>query len=97
MPELTVTVKIAERPYRLRINREEEENVRKAVASLNEKINQYAELYAYKDKQDLIAMVALQFATAAIGYEDSAKVNDDAVIYKLQEIDLNITNCLSKA
>lgn len=96
MPELTVTVTIAERPYRLRINREEEENVRKAVASLNEKINKYAELYAYKDKQDLLAMVALQFATASTSYEESAKINDDAVIYKLQEIDLNITNCLSK-
>lgn len=97
MPELSITVKISDRPYRLRINRDEEENVRKAVSSLNEKINKYAEVYAYKDKQDLLAMVALQYATTAMSYESVLKVNDIEAVSKLKEMDKMITECLNKA
>jgi cell division protein ZapA len=97
MPELSITVKISERPYRLKINTDEEENVRKAVSSLNEKINKYAEVYAYKDRQDLLAMVALQYATTSMSYEATSKVNDIKAVSKLREMDEIITECLNKA
>jgi cell division protein ZapA (FtsZ GTPase activity inhibitor) len=97
MPALTVTVTIADRPYRLKIKSEEEEAVRKAVKVINEKIKAYAEAYAYKDKQDLLAMVALQFATYALNYEEGSKVNDSNLIDKLNELDNILTDCLNKA
>lgn len=97
MPELSITVKISERPYRLKINWDEEENVRKAVSSLNEKINKYAEVYAYKDRQDLLAMVALQYATSAVSYESTSKINDAEAVTKLKEMDKIITDCLNIA
>jgi len=97
MPALTVTVTIAERPYRLKIKSEEEEAVRKAVKVINEKIKAYAEAYAYKDKQDLLAMVALQFATHALNYEEGSKENDSQVVEKLNELDKILTDCLNKA
>jgi cell division protein ZapA (FtsZ GTPase activity inhibitor) len=97
MPALTVTVTIADRPYRLKIKSEEEEAVRKAVKVINEKIKAYAEAYAYKDKQDLLAMVVLQFATYALNYEEGSKVNDSQVIDKLNELDKILTDCLNKA
>ena len=97
MPSLSITVNIADRPYRLKIDAGEEETVRNAVKSINEKIKAYADSYAYKDKQDLLAMVALQFSTFALKYEVSAKTSDEQVIEKLIVLDNILTDCLNKA
>ena len=97
MPLLSITVNIADRPYRLKIETGEEETVRNAVKSINEKINAYASTYAYKDKQDLLAMVALQFSTLAVNYEATAKAGDDRLIDKLTGLDVILTDCLNKA
>ena len=97
MPLLSITGNIAERPYRLKIEAGEEETVRKAVKSINEKIKVYADTYAYKDKQDLLAMVALLYSTNAINYEASAVSGDDQIIGKLTELDSILSSCLNKA
>jgi len=97
MPSLSITVNIADRPYRLKIDAAEEETVRKAVKSINEKIKAYADTYAYKDKQDLLAMVALQFSTYVVKHEASAKASDDMVIDKLSELENILADCLNKA
>ena len=97
MPSLSITVNIADRPYRLKIDAGEEETVRNAVKSINEKIKAYADSYAYKDKQDLLAMVALQFSTYALKYEVAAKTNDEMVVEKLIVLDNILTDCLNKA
>lgn len=94
MPTLSITVTIADRPYRLKIEAEEEETVRKAVKSINEKIKVYAENYAFKDKQDLLAMVAIQLSTNVLNYENSTTVNNDQLIGKLTELDDILTDCL---
>ncbi len=97
MPSLSITVNIVDRPYRLKIEAGEEETVRKAVKSINEKVKAYADTYAYKDKQDLLAMVALQFSTYAVNHETSAKLDDDQIIGKLNELDIILSDCLNKA
>jgi cell division protein ZapA (FtsZ GTPase activity inhibitor) len=97
MPSLSITVNIADRPYRLKIDAGEEETVRKAVKSINEKIKAYADSYAYKDKQDLLAMVALQFSTYVVKYEATVKTSDDQIIDKLTVFDNILTDCLNKA
>lgn len=63
MSELSIKVHVANRVYPLSVQREEEEAVRKAAAMINEKIKEMESSYAVKDKQDLLAMVALQLAT----------------------------------
>ena len=97
MPLLQITVNIADRPYRLKIEPGEEESVRNAVNSINEKIKAYASTYAYKDKQDLLAMVALQFSTYAVNFEANAKAGDDKIIEKLTALDYMLTDCLNMA
>jgi cell division protein ZapA (FtsZ GTPase activity inhibitor) len=62
MEDLTITVYIADRPYRLKIRAEEEEFVQQAVKDINERIREYSETYAYNDRQDLLAMAALSIA-----------------------------------
>jgi cell division protein ZapA len=55
-------VGIAERIYPLSIKVEDEETVRLAAKTINDKIKEYLNRYAAKDKQDILAMIAITFA-----------------------------------
>lgn len=62
-PHLKIKVNIADRIYPLTIKREEEEVIRKAVKMINEAVGSFEEKYAVRDKQDVLAMCALQWAS----------------------------------
>ena len=64
---LSVKVSIANRNYPLRITSEEQEKVMRAAENINKRMKDFEENYAVKDKQDLLAMCALQFASEAMG------------------------------
>lgn len=64
---LSVKVSIANRNYPLRITSEEQEKVLLAAENINKRIKDFEDNYAVKDKQDLLAMCALQFASEAMG------------------------------
>lgn len=95
MNEITVNITIADRPYRLTILREEEERVRQAAAIINDRIRTYAQSYAYKDRQDLLAMAALQYATSALQFESEVVFRDNHLTQKLIEMDELLTNHLN--
>jgi cell division protein ZapA (FtsZ GTPase activity inhibitor) len=88
MGEQMITISIADRPYRLAINNEkEEENVRKAARLINEKVKEYSTHYAFKDKQDLLAMVVLQFAAKVMDLELQNEMESKKAIEGLLEIE----------
>ncbi len=60
MEEFTITVKIGGRSYRLKVNRDEEAGIRNAADEINKSVKAYADNIAYKDEQDLLALVALE-------------------------------------
>ena len=60
---LKIKVSIADRVYPLTVKTEEEEGIRKAVKKINELIKKFERNYAVRDKQDVLAMSALQFAS----------------------------------
>lgn len=60
---LKIKVSIADRVYPLTVKRDEEEGIRKAVNKINELIKKFERNYAVRDKQDVLAMSALQFAS----------------------------------
>lgn len=64
MKESSINIKvgIAERIYPLSIKVEDEETVRLAAKTINDKIKDYLNRYAAKDKQDILAMIAITFA-----------------------------------
>ena len=64
---LSVKVSIANRNYPLRVSREEQEKVLRAAENINKRLKDFEENYAVKDKQDLLAMCAIQFASEAMG------------------------------
>jgi len=87
MSEFTISVKIADRPYRLTIKREDEERIRRAANDINEKVKQYSENFAFNDKQDLLAMVALEERSSSMISNEKLKGTEETVIKELEEID----------
>ena len=61
---LKIKVTIGGRVYPLKVNSEiEEEGMRKAAKKINELVAKFEKNYAVSDKQDVLAMCALQFAS----------------------------------
>ena len=86
MEEQSITVTIADRPYKLTVKREDEEIFREATKSINERLKSYAVNFAYKDKQDLLAMVALQYTTNALRNERVLAFRDKELVEKLDHL-----------
>ncbi|EAQ41553.1 cell division protein ZapA [Polaribacter sp. P097] len=64
MGKLKINIVIAGRTYPLSVNNtKEEEGMRKAANAINKLIAMYEQNYAVSDKQDVLAMSALQFAS----------------------------------
>jgi cell division protein ZapA len=86
MSELSIKVSIGGRSYPLKINREEEEKVRKAAVEIDKSIKDLKNNYAVIDMQDLLAMTALQFAT------DTVTTNNSVEFDKLSEEIISLKN-----
>lgn len=59
---LKIKLSIADRVYPLTVNPSQEEGLRRAAKKIDEMIKQFEQNYAVRDKQDVLAMCALQFA-----------------------------------
>ena len=82
MGEISVKINIADRVYPLKIDTEEEEIIRRAAKLINDRIKEYQENYAVKDKQDLLSMCVLHYATASLKAERKVTVEDTTVAEK---------------
>ena len=85
--EIGVTIHVAGRPYPLRIKREEEEEIRRASKLVDEQLNYYAKHYRYNDKQDLLAMVALHYATIGMNAEEESGYIKEELQGTMKKID----------
>ena len=61
--KLKIKLSIANRVYPLTINPKQEEGLRKAAQKIDAMIKQFEQSYSVRDKQDVLAMCALQFAS----------------------------------
>lgn len=84
--KLKIRVTIGDRIYPLTINLEEEEGVRKAVNRINDLSSKFEKSYAVQDKQDVLAMCALQFASQVEVKNVADKLGIKNVEDKLEEI-----------
>lgn len=55
----------------LRVDRDDEERIRKAAKLINDKVLQYKQRYNDKDVQDFLAMAALQYVIKNLEMENS--------------------------
>ncbi len=95
---LKIKVTIAERSYPLTIERQEEEQVRKAVAMIHSAMQRFEERYAVGDKQDALAMCALQLANQMLGLKGGeVPRNMEGVQDRLQSVQAQLDAVLSQS
>lgn len=76
--QLKIKLSIANRVYPLTIAPSQEEGLRKAAKKIESMISQFEQNYSVRDKQDVLAMCALQFATQVEQKSiDKEYVNED--------------------
>ncbi|MFO7977088.1 MAG: cell division protein ZapA [Bacteroidales bacterium] len=96
MGEQLISVIIADRPYRLKVSSEYDEQVfRQASKTISEKMQEYAKSFAFRDKQDLVAMVSLQLAVEMIHQEHQVKQHDQ-LKNQLMKLDRTLDESLSE-
>ena len=82
--KLSIRVNVADRYYPLKVERENEEKIRKAARMINEKVLQYKQRYSDKDVQDFLAMAALQYVIKLA--EDEDKLNNNHIPGTIREL-----------
>lgn len=91
--KLKIKISIADRVYPLTVEHSQEEGLRSASKKIDSTIKQFEQNYAVRDKQDVLAMCALQFASqveqkqidTSLEYED-ARVRLEKLNEKLNKI-----------
>ncbi|WP_121667608.1 cell division protein ZapA [Mesonia aquimarina] len=79
--KLKIKLSIADRVYPLSIAPEQEEGLRKAAKKIEVVIKQFEQSYAVRDKQDVLAMCALQFASKS----EQQYINKSDQVLKAEE------------
>ncbi len=92
--QLKIKISIADRVYPLTIKPNQEEGLRKAAKSIEHLIKQFEKSYAVRDKQDVLAMCALQFATKAEQKSLDTQYNDITIHQKLEAMQQLLDDCI---
>ena len=71
----------------MKIERKNEEGIRKSVKIIEERLRFYQQNYAIKDKQDLLAMCLVEFAAKYETVKDEKVLEDDGIEDKLKVLD----------
>jgi cell division protein ZapA len=87
--QLKIKLSVANRVYPLTIAPSQEEGLRKAAKKIEAMISQFEQNYSVRDKQDVLAMCALQFASQV-----EQKTIDKAEVSEEVETKLNALNQL---
>lgn len=91
MNELSIKIRIADRDYPMRVTEEEEERLRIAGRLLNERLKLFRDQFGIDDKQDLLAMVALEVAADSLHTVKSKQTDKSAFSSKLAHLDQLLT------
>lgn len=92
MGEISIKINISDRIYPLRVDMEEEEVIRRAVKLINDKIKEFQENYAVRDKQDLLSMCVLHYATAMLKAERKSSADEAGIARAVNELDGMLTS-----
>ncbi|MFV5686254.1 cell division protein ZapA [Flavobacterium sp. GB2R13] len=84
--KLKIKISIADRVYPLTVELLQEEGLRSASKKIDVMIKQFEENYAVRDKQDVLAMCALQFASQVEQKQIDNAIDGEATIERLKKI-----------
>ena len=85
--KLSIKLHIANRTYPMKIARDSEEYIRNSVKKIEARLKFYEENYAIKDKQDMLAMCLIEYASKFESISSKNIVKDDGLTQKLNGIE----------
>ena len=94
--KLKIKISIADRVYPLTVDSSQEEGLRSASKKIDAMIKQFEQSYAVRDKQDVLAMCALQFAAQVEQKQINNSQDNESNITRLQNLDKKLSELLSK-
>jgi cell division protein ZapA (FtsZ GTPase activity inhibitor) len=77
--------------YPLTVDGREEAQLQKAADELANKLKAFEQSYAVRDKQDLLAMCALQYATEALKQQEQT---NEQIVQRLAKLEQEVTSAL---
>ena len=92
--EIKINITVAERNYRLTVDKADEEKVRRAADMINERVKEFKRVYTDKDYLSLVSMACIQFATSVAKYEGDSAFKDQYLDKQLDVIDDLLTENL---
>ena len=93
MAEVSLKILIAGRTYPLTVKEEDEEGVQEVAKKINDKIKELEVNYSVRDKQDLLAMTALNLLTKEINTPRKVPKQEKEL---LDQLDLFVSDYLQK-
>jgi cell division protein ZapA len=86
MGELSIKIKIADREYPIRASASQEERLRRAGKEINDKLRELRAQLGIDDKQDLLAMIAINSMVEKLILEDDRKKLHSTISNKIEHI-----------
>jgi cell division protein ZapA (FtsZ GTPase activity inhibitor) len=86
--KLKIKISIADRVYPLTVDLAQEEGLRSASKKIDVMIKQFEENYAVRDKQDVLAMCALQFASLSEQKQLDNAIDGQETIERIKKINM---------
>ena len=94
--KLKIKLSIADRVYPLTVEPSQEEGLRSASKKIDAMIKQFEQSYAVRDKQDVLAMCALQFAAQVEQKQITTSQTSETALARLQNLDKKLSELLAK-
>ncbi len=94
--KLKIKISIADRVYPLTVDPSQEEGLRSASKKIDAMIKQFEQSYAVRDKQDVLAMCALQFAAQVEQKQINSTHDNETSFVRLQNLDKKLSELLAK-
>ena len=92
MAEISLKVIIAVRTYPLTVKKEDEQSVQYAAKLINEKVKEFEQNYSVRDKQDLLAMSALNL----LATQQNIPKKSPELESEINQLDLFVSDYLQK-
>lgn len=92
---LKIKLSIADRVYPLTIDPAQEEGLRKAAKNIEQLAKKFEQNYAVRDKQDVLAMCALQFASKIEQHGLEQQEDHEEVKERLRSLESLVASKLS--
>lgn len=87
MEEISITIHIAGRQYRIKSDEKDKEHIEEAARNINKSLKLYADHFAFKDNQDLLAMVSVQQALSLLKCDIELKETTEGIAEQIAQID----------